>query len=157
MGCAKTEDKYSRLAEFTIAFNSWRMGRKKFSIKPENILILLPNCLQNSDCIQNVAKDISNCKLCGLCKIKDMVEISSEFGTKVFVATGGRIALKKVLEDDVNGIVAVACEKELREGIKASPKPVLTITNTRPNGPCYETTVEPDHVRRAILQMINSE
>ena len=48
-------------------------------------------------------------------------------------------------------IVAVACQKELRDGVLAVfPKAVLTIANTRPHGPCVDTDVDLDKVRDAI-------
>jgi hypothetical protein len=118
---------------------------------PGNLLILMPRCLQFSECPQPVAKDLANCKRCGKCQVKDLIELSEEYGTQCAIATGGRLALLRVKQDDVKAVVAVACEKELQEGMKgAFPKPVLGVINLRPHGPCKDTEVDLEQVRRAL-------
>jgi len=83
--------------------------------------------------------------------------MSQELGVQVSVAAGGRAALAETLRPDVHMVVAVACEQELRAGIRASTKPVLAVTNIRPNGPCVDTDVDLQEIRRAILQLINGK
>jgi hypothetical protein len=118
---------------------------------PGNLLILFPSCLQYSECPHRVTVNLENCRRCGRCQVKDLIELSEEYGTQCAIATGGRLALMRVKSDDVKAVVAVACEKELKEGMKASfPKPVLGVINLRPHGPCKDTQVELDQVREAI-------
>lgn len=156
MICKRSGEKKTRIARLVIFFNNWRIGRSKARIKPENILLLLPRCLQYSDCPHNVTKDITNCKRCGKCKIKDLVQLSEELNVKAFVATGGRIALSKLKEPWVQGVVAVACGAELKAGILSSEKPVLAIENLRPCGPCTDTDVDMAQVRDGMLRFIGS-
>lgn len=153
MSCTNQSGQRSRISRLIIGFNNWRRNRKDFKVRPENILLLLPRCLQFSECVQNITQDISNCKRCGQCKVKNLVEIAEELGVMPFVATGGRIAISKVLESGVQAVVALACEVELKAGILASPKPVIAVVNLRPNGPCLNTDVDINEIRRAIRRL----
>jgi uncharacterized protein len=155
--CKRSGEKNTRFARLVIFFNNWRIGRSKEKINPENVLLLLPRCLQFSDCPHNVTKDITNCKGCGRCKIKDLVQLSEELKVKAFVATGGRIALSKLQEPWVQGVVAIACGAELKAGILSSQKPVLAIENLRPSGPCTDTDVDMTQVREGMLRFIDHD
>jgi hypothetical protein len=120
-------------------------------VKPENLILLLPRCLQRAGCAADVAGDIANCKRCGRCKVGDMARIAEAKGIRCAVATGGEQALALVKSDDVHAIIAVACEKELAAGIwHTMPKPVLAVINLRPNGPCRDTDVDMASVEEAL-------
>ncbi len=126
-----------------------RIRRKR--VRPENLLLMFPSCLQNSDCEHKIVRDVRNCRRCGKCKVKDLVEMADKYGIQIAVASGGRLALVRVKAGDVHAVVAVACELELRQGmLKTFPKAVLGIVNLRPNGPCIDTDVETDKVEEAI-------
>jgi uncharacterized protein len=142
---------FSRLV---VRLNNWFRERSHKGLVPEQVLLLLPRCIQRSECVQNISKDIRNCKGCGRCPIKDIVEIVDEYGVLAFVAPGGRAALARVLEEQVRAVVAVACELELRQGILASPKPVIGVVNKRPQGPCHNTNVDLAEIRRAIKILV---
>jgi hypothetical protein len=146
--------KINWFARAVVRLNNYRKRHKNFNVSPERILLLLPRCIQNSECTQNIVKDINNCKGCGRCPIKSMVELGQEFGVIPKVAAGGRLALSFVLEAWVEAVVAVACEHELKAGILASPKPILAIINRRPHGPCTDTRVDIAQVRESILLLI---
>jgi len=133
-----------------------RMRRAR--CKPERLLLLLPSCLQRSECDQKVRSDVAECLRCGRCKIKDMVEMAEQHGCQCAVATGGRLALQLATGDGVDAIVAAACEKELQQGLKAAlPKPALGIINVRPNGPCKDTDVDVAEVEKAIRWLLRAE
>jgi len=124
---------------------------RRAKCKPHELLLVIPSCLQWSGCRQLVKFDLANCKRCGRCQVKDMIELSEEYHTQCSIATGGRLALLRVKEGRVKAVVAVACEKELEEGMRgAFPKPVMGVINLRPNGPCKDTAVNVDEVRNAI-------
>jgi hypothetical protein len=73
------------------------------------------------------------------------------------MAAGGREALAFVADKQVKAVVAVACEKELSQGILAVfPKPVLGVLNIQTNGPCRNTRLDPQSVRTAVLSMLKS-
>jgi len=121
------------------------------SIKTKNILLLLPHCLQISDCDVRITHNIYNCKRCGRCEIKDLISIAESHTLNLFIATGGTLARKIVKEKRPEAIVAVACERDLSSGIIDSyPLPVLGVTNERPFGPCFNTRVDLTQVIEAI-------
>ncbi len=123
--------------------------------RPGELLILVPSCLQNSECTATVRTDISACRRCGKCKVKDIVELAERYGVRCAVATGGRLALEMARDKGVKAVIAVACEKELRAGMKSVfPKPGLGIFNLRPNGPCKDTDVDLDEVEEAITWLL---
>lgn len=137
----------STIAKFS---NVLTKARRK-TCPPERLLLLFPACLQYSKCKQNIRNDLGECKRCGRCKVKDILELAEEYGVEPFIATGGRLAAQKARSDEVDAIVAVACGKELRAGVLAVfPKPALAIHNSRPHGPCVDTDVDLDEVRKAI-------
>ncbi len=81
----------------------------------------------------------------------DLLALSEEYGVSIAVASGGRIALKRVMAEEVQGVVAIACEKELRTGLMASmPKAVFAVPNLRPHGYCVDTDVYMDDVLKAV-------
>lgn len=143
------KDKKERFQLFIIELNNRLVIRQGF--KTKKILLLLPHCLQVNDCDVRITNDIFNCKRCGRCEIKDLIDIAVENNLKLFVATGGNLARRIVKEERPEAIVAVACERDLSSGIADSyPLPVLGIPNKRPFGPCFNTQVNLEQVKEAI-------
>jgi hypothetical protein len=140
--------------QFVSLSNMMTKLRKK-KCPPEGLLLLFPHCIQNSKCKQNIKHDLNECKRCGKCKVKDLLEISEEYGISIAIASGGRIALKRVMAEEVQGVVAIACEKELRTGLMAAmPKAIFAVPNLRPNGYCVDTDVYMDDVLKAIERFL---
>ena len=107
---------------------------------PEEILLLMPHCLQNSRCKYRLTYNINNCRRCGECQIADLLEYSESYGVKLAIATGGTIARRIVVQNKPRLIIAVACERDLSSGIQDTyPLPVFGILNERPHGPCLDT------------------
>ena len=107
----------------------------------EKILLLLPHCLQNSDCKLKVAGSIKNCKRCGKCCIGSILNICDEFKTAVEIVTGGTAARNTVKLKKPSAIIAVACERDMASGIAdIKTVPVFGLLNKRPNGPCSFTS-----------------
>jgi len=120
-------------------------------IKPKRLLLLMPHCLQFSDCAIKVTSDASKCQACGKCKIKDLVALAQKYNVHLSVATGGTLARRRVAESRPEAIIAVACERDLTSGIQdAYPLPVIGILNDRPFGPCYNTSVDITKVAEAL-------
>ena len=137
---------------------NWLTRVRRSRCKPPELLLLLPSCLQNSQCRQKVTYDLDECKRCGRCKVKDVIELAERYGARCAMATGGRLALKRAKGEGVRAVVAVACEKELKEGMKAVfPKPSLGVVNRRPHGPCKDTDVDLEDVERAIRWFLREE
>jgi hypothetical protein len=134
-----------------IAVNNQLVRSNLGDIKPDRLLILLPHCIQLTDCNIKITGDVHKCKGCGKCKIKDLVEVADKCGIDLSVATGGTLARRIIKEKRPKAIIAVACERDLTSGIVDSyPLPVIGILNDRPNGPCVNTQVDMDDVREAL-------
>jgi len=123
--------------------------------KPEEILLLMPHCLQNSRCDMRLTYDINNCKRCGKCPIKELLEISERYGVHLAIATGGTIARRIVVQTRPKLIIAVACERDLSSGIQDTyPLPVFGVMNLRPNGPCLDTGVPMFALEQALQRFL---
>lgn len=132
-----------------IELNNRLVKKNRYGTK--KILLLLPHCIQVDDCQIRLTHNIFNCKRCGRCEVKDLIGIAEEQQLNLFVATGGTLARKIVMEARPEAIVAVACERDLSSGVVDTyPMPVLGIPNERPFGPCFNTRVDLDKVRAAI-------
>lgn len=122
---------------------------------PSSLLIMFPHCIQWSKCPQKITLDLNECKRCGKCKVKDLIELSEKYGVQIAVATGGRAALERVKADDIRGVIGIACEKELRIGLMAAfPKAILSVPNLRPHGYCKDTDVTMEDVERQVREFL---
>lgn len=120
-------------------------------MKPEDIIIITPHCLQLSTCKHKVTGEINNCQLCGACNIDSLLRVSRKYNIKLIVVTGGTLARKIIKDNRPKGIIAVACERDLTHGIlDVKGIPVIGIKNERPNGPCVDTKVDVEKVEEAI-------
>jgi len=134
-----------------IEVNNKLLQSRNYSLKPEDILILAPHCLQKWDCPHKITTDASNCRHCGKCDIDKLLMISKKYGVNLAVVTGGTLARKKVKDTKPKAIIAIACERDLTEGIiDTNPLPVMGILNIRPEGPCKNTRVDLAKVTEAI-------
>ncbi|MEW5774350.1 MAG: DUF116 domain-containing protein [Thermodesulfobacteriota bacterium] len=124
--------------------------------KAEDILLLMPHCLQNSRCDMRLTYNIQNCKRCGKCSIKDLIEFSERYGVSLAIATGGTIARRIVVQTRPRLILAVACERDLSSGIQDTyPIPVYGVLNERPHGPCLDTSVCVAHLEAALALFLD--
>lgn len=134
-----------------IEVNNKLLKSRCFQIKPKNILVLAPHCLQKWDCPYKVTSKVSNCRHCGRCDIDGLLKISKTYGVKLAVVTGGTLARKIVIDNKPKAIVAIACERDLTEGIlDTNSLPVMGVLNIRPEGPCKNTKVDLSEVTKAI-------
>jgi len=134
-----------------IAVNNYLVTSKKMLLPGNKVMLLLPHCLQNSECPFKITVDINNCKQCGKCKIGELRDLAQKYNATVKVATGGTMARKYVKENRPRAIVAVACERDLFSGIQdIGALPVIGVLDRRPNGPCYNTDVDLEAVDEAL-------
>lgn len=141
-------------AAFVEINNQMVVGIKK-RVKAENLLLLMPHCIQFEDCKIKVTKNVKNCVSCGKCEIASLLAIIDEYGVNLFVSTGGTLARRKVAEHRPDAVIAVACERDLVSGLlDAYPMPVYAIVNTRPHGYCVDTGVAVEEVKGAISLLL---
>ena len=91
------------------------------SIDPADRILLLPHCLRPSDgCRGRHTRSGMECPDdCDLpCSLRSLREAAWRRATREYASRpGGRLALRYVEEKQPRGIVAVACDKELSEGV----------------------------------------
>jgi len=71
-------------------------GKPKYLFK--DILLLMPHCLQDSECPVRITHEVKNCRSCGRCNVADLLAIAEARGAHLRVASGGTSARRFVLE-----------------------------------------------------------
>lgn len=133
-----------------ISVNNYLVRSKGVSAG-DSIMILAPHCLQDSKCPHKITIDVKHCKECGNCKIGELKQLAAEYEVNLQVVTGGTLARKFIKDKRPSGIIAIACERDLSLGIQeTSMIPVWGVLNCRPNGPCLNTDVDLDYVKKAL-------
>ncbi|HBZ55399.1 MAG TPA: hypothetical protein DEO88_08335 [Syntrophobacteraceae bacterium] len=141
---------------FVAVNNDLVLAHCKNGRRPSRILLLMPHCLQDKDCSVKVTHTVENCKRCGKCAIKDLLQLSEKYHVDLAVATGGTIARRIVVEKRPDLIIAVACERDLTSGIQdTTPLPVYGIFNQRPFGPCLNTQVSIAQVEAVLADVLS--
>ncbi len=130
-----------RYQESFLQFNNQWLLKQNISYKGKKLLLLLPHCLQFNECPARVTRDINDCQNCGKCDIGKLRLLKPK-ELKIGIATGGTIARKLVSDLRPDAIIAVACHRDLTDGVRESWRfPVFAVLNQRPYGPCLNTTV----------------
>jgi hypothetical protein len=124
-------------------------------------LLLLPHCLRLAEgCPGKMTPSGLDCSGCehSECKIHAILRAAIEAGYEnICVAPGGRLAVKRVAQTRPAAIVAVACDKELREGVAAvealdwdgdGPPIIVQIPLLRDG--CVNTDVDMAQVKSAL-------
>lgn len=135
--------------------------RKLSTVDPSKRVLLLSQCLRPSqtcpgrftreglECPQDCAQD---------CVIRRFKEEAAALGySGVCVAAGGAMALRFVRNHEPQGIVAVACDKELVEGVEEVQEmtkgqgetPAIVVVPLLRDG-CVDTEVDAEQVLKAI-------
>lgn len=144
-----------RLRRSFLSLNNGQVERLGLKVPPEQILILLPHCLQYSDCDVKITHDVTKCKRCGRCVVSSLLDFSQSIGAPLAVATGGTLARKILKDRGSRAVVAVACERDLTDGILDSyPLPAYGVLNDRPFGPCFNTRADLTLVEKAVRLFI---
>ncbi len=144
-----------RIQKSFIEINNRLVQIKNLTVRPERMMILLPQCLQKDECTTRITRNIKGCKRCGRCQIAEIIPILERYHILCWVATGGTLARKHIEDYRPDAIIAVACARDLSSGIiDCFPIPVYGIVNKRPEGPCINTLVDIERLNWAIQNFI---
>jgi hypothetical protein len=140
------------ISEKIIRLNNQMILKKKFNIDYKDILVLLPHCVQNAECRIRITFNPKNCVDCGRCRIGTLLKFTDSKNIKLAIATGGMLARKIIKENRPRAIIAVACHRDLIEGIIEIRKiPVLGVLNIiGKSGPCVSTDFDLDKVMEYV-------
>ena len=140
-----------RIRASFIEVNNQLVSQGQVKVRPDELLILAPVCLQEANCSRKVTHDIRNCRRCGQCPVGDLLGLAQRYGVHLAVATGGTKARQLIKELQPQVVVAIACERDLVSGLQDSrPIVVKGITNQRPHGPCFNTQVDLGEVEATL-------
>src|SRR3989338_1783044 len=104
--------KKESLLGFLINVNN-SLIRRSVKLSAKKMLLLLPHCIQRSECSIKITHNVYNCEGCGNCEVKDFTQLAKDIGLNLFVAAGGTLARSIVIDINPEAIVAVACERDL--------------------------------------------
>ncbi|MCI6100691.1 MAG: DUF116 domain-containing protein [Selenomonas sp.] len=150
--------KRRKLEASFIAVSNLLFRRRSIRVPASRLLVVTPHCLQLASCPHKITRDPHNCKRCGGCDIGALVTLADEMGFHFFVATGGTLARQIVRDTRPKAVLAIACERDLMSGIQdVYPLPAIGVLNIRPNGPCYNTHVDMDFVKKQLEEIIIPE
>lgn len=141
-----------------VKLNNSYIYSNKYNFNSKDIMILIPHCVQKNSCKLKVTNKIE--KLCKMwvMQCKWFSKTKRKTGINIFIATGGTLARKVIIENKPKAVIAVACERDLTSGIQDMKHiPVLGIFNKRPNGPCVDTFIDIHEVEDAINFLTNKK
>jgi uncharacterized protein len=146
------------LKRAVVDYSNYKMSRMfsgKVLSDASQILIVLPHCLQNSECLYKVTWDkLENCRLCGKCCVPKFLELKKAYGVDVTIVSGGTAAREIIKQKRPKAVIAVACENDLVSGLRdVKGIPVFAVLNQRPVGPCKDTVVDVEAVKVYILKL----
>ena len=138
-----------------IVLSNQLIHQRNLKVPADRLLVVTPHCLQLATCPHKITRDPHNCKRCGGCDIGALVNLADEMGFHFFVVTGGTLARQTVKKIRPKAVLAIACERDLTSGIQdVYPLPAVGVMNLRPNGPCYNTHVDVELVRREVERFL---
>ncbi len=124
--------------------------------RPENILVLLPFCLQSTLCKHRIIWNIENCKECGLCPVGHIKGLSEDYDFTIKMAERGVMAKDILKAENPELTIAVACADELFEGIvRCRNKLVYGIQNCIQEQYCINTLADSGEVSAALKKFTN--
>lgn len=142
-----------------------KLEQKLSRIDTSERILLLPHCLRRSQtCQGKYTKWGLECAECDPdCPVNRLRRTAISLGYKgVCVAPGGRLAVNYVKETKPKAIVAVACQKELEEGIHGVQElsgktvPLIVVIPLSRDG-CIDTEVDEEHALGVIIKGCNLE
>ena len=140
-----------------IEINNRLLEARGFTVLPQELLVLLPHCLQEESCPHKITRDPFNCRRCGRCPIHGLLALSENWKVNVQVVTGGTLARQAVKLFRPRFIIAVACERDLASGIIDSfPLPVWGLLNERPFGPCFNTFIADEVLENTLQKLVRA-
>ncbi len=144
-----------KIRESYVHVNNALTKAMQMRYKPSEVLVLLPHCLQHTDCNIRITNDIRLCSGCGKCNIAELKKLAEKYDITIAIATGGTLARRIIVRNRPKFIIAVACQRDLVDGIQdAFPIPVYGILNERPEGPCINTRVAVDKLEHVLENVL---
>lgn len=116
-------------------------------VKLHNRLLVLPPLLQEAGHLLLIVP-----RCLGRESLQALRTLQTRYGFVCITAVGGSEARQAIRKHRPEGLIAVACERDLLAGIRdvRGRIPLLAFSNLRPEGPCKNTTVDIAAVEKAV-------
>ncbi|MCK9323399.1 MAG: DUF116 domain-containing protein [Candidatus Methanomethylophilaceae archaeon] len=149
-----TSDK-DRVIREILKSNNLCVGKLGLKVLARDALLLLPHCIQYSECPYRIAIHMENCTRCGGCVMGKILELRDKIGFQMIIAPGGGFARRAIEKLCPKFIIASACEHDLASGIMdIKGIPIWGILISRPNGPCIDTCLDFAEIDSAVKRFL---
>jgi len=143
---------------WVLSFCAWnnRQVRMHFqSHRAKRALVLLPHCIQASNCKAAILEDLGHCYSCGRCPAGDVLASVLEARWNCRINNRSHKIYRDAREFKPDLIVAVSCSDRLLKGlVKLSEVPSYVIPLALPHGMCVDTTFSVPHLRAAMETLV---
>lgn len=143
---------------WVLSFCGWnnRRVREAFeSHRAGKALVLLPHCIQASNCKAQIIQDLGNCFNCGRCTAGDVLAGSLTGKWNCRISNRSHKAYRDAREFGPDLIVAVSCFDRLLKGLVKLPEvPCYVIPLHLPHGMCVDTTFSVPHLAAAMETLV---
>jgi geranylgeranyl pyrophosphate synthase len=141
-----------------VALNNAFWKDRFSSIPFHRRLLLLPHCLRDQSVCAGVYDSIGlHCAGCGACDISSLKSQAEALGYTVIVAEGTSVVLMRVLDDEVDGILGVACLDSLEKSFQRTSEmgiPMMAIPLLRDG--CVDTEAEIGLIQQYLMAQVQS-
>jgi hypothetical protein len=141
-----------------LSFCAWnnRKVREHFQIhRASRALVLLPHCIQASNCKAGIIEDLGNCFNCGRCQAEDILAnvLSAKWNCRITNRSHKAYREARAFKPDL--IVAVSCSDRLLKGLTKLPEvPCYVIQLQLPHGMCVDTAFSLPHLTAAMETLV---
>ena len=123
---------------------------KMKALKPEDKILFLPHCLRKADkCKAKMSDEGYSCIACSKeCKIGQIKSFAEKKGYKVFIVPGGSMIFAIIRKYNPEGVIGVACMKELILAAENLTLPMQGIELSKSG--CINTDVDIEKVKSIL-------
>jgi uncharacterized protein len=144
-----------------LSFCAWnnRKLREHFQIhRARKVLVLLPHCIQASNCKAGIVADLWNCYSCGRCPAGDVLAKVLSANWNCRINNRSHKVYREAREFKPDLIVAVSCADRLLKGLTKLPQvPSYVIPLQLPHGMCVDTTFNLPHLAAAMEALVEAD
>ena len=137
------------------AWNNQRV-REHFQLhRAGKALVLLPHCIQASNCQAGIVEDLGKCFSCGGCPAGEVLSNVLSANWNCQINNRSHKVYREVRAFNPDLIIALSCPDRLLKGLtKLSEVPSYVIPLQLPHGMCVDTTFSVPHLGAAMEALV---
>lgn len=141
-----------------LSFCAWNNRKVRIAFehrRARKSLVLLPHCIQASNCKAEIVQDLGQCYRCGRCPAGDLLADSLAGKWNCRISNRSHKAYREAREFKPDLIVAVSCADRLLKGLIRLPEvPCYVIPLQLPHGMCVDTTFSVPHLETVMALLV---